>query len=134
MMERFLLSMRQFLSRSSLLSAAAAAGERGAYRLTQLALSLRKERAGRETGREEEEAGTVELLPILFPRLEELTLHQVDPAGWAALPRLAELVHLTSLTVGGVPLPHLAPALSRLGSHLTALRLLCYGTTSGPIR
>ena len=66
MMERFLLSMRQFLSRSSLLSAAAAAGERGAYRLTQLALSLRKERAGRETGREEEEAGTVELLPILF--------------------------------------------------------------------
>merc|ERR1719220_3000342 len=73
------------------------------------------------------------LLPLLFPRLEELAFHSLHPSLLPHLTDLAHLPHLTSLLIGGVPLNNLRPLLLQIGARLLRLSLLSYGSTTGRI-
>ena len=123
-MEEFLYSMHHFLSSSS--SPLASPPCSSSYRLRSLSLCLRRPCTSSSPS-------LPSLLPLLFPRLEELSLHSLHPSLLPHLPDLSTLPLLTSLLVGGAPLPLLCPLLLPLGPRLLRLSLLSYGSTTGRI-
>ena len=122
-MEEFLYSMHHFLSSSTLEKACTASSS---YRLRSLSLCLRRPCSSSSPS-------LPSLLPLLFPRLEELSFHSLHPSLLPLLPDLSTLPLLTSLLVGGVPLFNLRPLLLPLGPRLLRLSLLSYGSTTGRI-
>ena len=123
LMEEFLYSMHQFLSSSNSSSLEKASSS---YRLRSLSLCLRRPCSSSSPS-------LPSLLPLLFPRLEELSFHSLHPSLLPLLPDLSTLPLLTSLLVGGVPLPNLRPLLLPLGPRLLRLSILSYGSTTGRI-
>merc|ERR1719341_816977 len=124
LMEEFLYSMHQFLSSS--LEKACSPSSSSSYRLRSLSLCLRRPCPSSSPS-------LPSLLPLLFPRLEELSFHSLHPSLLPLLPDLSTLPLLTSLLVGGVPLFNLRPLLLPLGPRLLRLSLLSYGSTTGRI-
>ena len=125
-MEEFLYSMHQFLSSSTSSMEKACSASSSSYRLRSLSLCLRRPCPSSSPS-------LPSLLPLLFPRLEELSFHSLHPSLLPLLPDLSTLPMLTSLLVGGVPLFNLRPLLLPLGPRLLRLSLLSYGSTTGRI-
>ena len=82
-----------------------------------------------------------QLIPLLFPNLEDLVIHHVHPREFESLKYLRNLSRLQSFMIGkiscsfllflcitillgGVQLHHIVPVLERVGNHLTHLRYL----------
>ena len=98
---------------------------RSCYKLSSLKLCIRKYSESRPS--------IAQLIPLIFPQLEQLVVHHVHPREFESLHHLAGLTRLNSLTVGGVGLPFISPVLEVRGQQLRELRLLCYGGNNSQI-
>ena len=98
---------------------------RSCYKLSSIKLCIRKYSESRPS--------IAQLIPLIFPRLEEVVIHHVHPREFQSLAHLAGLTRLTSLTVGGVGLQYISPLLEVRGQQLRELRLLCYGGNNSQI-
>ena len=98
---------------------------RSCYKLSSLKLCIRKFSESRPS--------IAQLIPLIFPQLEQLVVHHVHPREFESLHHLAALPRLSSLTVGGVGLQFLCPVLEVRGHQLRELRLLCYGGNNSQI-
>ena len=126
LMEKFLLSMQSFFHASSILETFNAnESSTGCYKLKTLKLCIRKF--------SEHTPSIAQLIPVLFPHLEDLVIHHVHPREFESLVHLKNLPRLQSFMIGGVQLQHIVPVLQCVGPHLTQLRFLCYGGNSGKI-
>ena len=98
---------------------------RSNYKLSSLKLCIRKYSEGKPS--------IAQLIPVIFPYLDQLVIHHVHPREFESLRHLADLSRLSCLTVGGVSLEFISPVLEVRGRQLRQLSLLCYGGHSGKI-
>ena len=98
---------------------------RSCYKLSSLKLCIRKYSESRPS--------IAQLIPLIFPQLDQLVIHHVHPREFESLAHLAGLARLSSLTVGGVGLQYISPVLELRGQQLRELRLLCYGGNNSKI-
>ena len=119
LMEEFLYSMHHFLSSSSSLMDSSSPSS--SYRLRSLSLCLRRPCPSSNPS-------LPSLLPLLFPRLEELAFHSLHPSLLPHLTDLSHLPHLTSLLIGGVPLNNLRPLLLQIGARLLLHIIIIFTT------
>ena len=98
---------------------------RSCYKLSSLKLCIRKYSESRPS--------IAQLIPLIFPQLDQLVIHHVHPREFESLAHLAGLSRLSSLTVGGVGLQFISPVLEVRGQQLRELRLLCYGGNNSKI-
>ena len=125
LMEKFLFSMQEFYSHSSIFDAAMAKEKRNSYKLKSLSLCIRKYSDARPS--------ITELVSALFPYLEEIQIHHVHPKEVETLMFLKNLHYLRSLMIGGVSLNYIRPGLESMGRNLRTFRYLCYGGHGGKI-
>ena len=109
----------------TIVEAVEARESRSCYSLSSLKLCIRKYSESRPS--------IAQLIPLIFPQLDQLVLHHVHPREFESLAHLAGLSRLSSLTVGGVGLQYISPVLELRGQQLRELRLLCYGGNNSKI-
>ena len=84
---------------------------RSCYKLSSLKLCIRKYSESRPS--------IAQLIPLIFPQLEQLVVHHVHPREFESL---AGLTRLSSLTVGSDGLQYISPVLELRGQQLRELR------------
>ena len=87
LMEKFLLNMQNLFQNSDHNQ-----DNRGSYKLKTLKLCIRKY--------SEDSPSIAQLIPILFPHLEDLVIHHVHPREFESLSYLKSLKHLKSFMIG----------------------------------
>jgi len=125
LMEKFLTSMQELYSHSTLFDATVARNKKNSYRLKSLSLCIRKYSDMRPS--------ITELVAALFPYLEKIQVHHVHPKEVETLLFLKNLHYLKSLMIGGVSLNYIRPGLESMGKNLKTFRYLCYGGHGGKI-
>lgn len=125
LMEKFLTSMQELYSHSSIFDATRARDKKNSYKLKSLSLCIRKYSDVRPS--------ISELVSALFPYLEEIQIHHVHPKEVETLMFLKNLHYLQSLMIGGVSLNYIRPGLESMGKNLKTFRYLCYGGHGGKI-
>ena len=97
LMEKFLLSMQTFFQGSSFIETFNTnEASTGCYQLKTLKLCIRKF--------SEHNPSIAQLIPILFPHLEDLVIHHVHPREFESLVHLKNLPQLKSFMIGKSPI------------------------------